>query len=191
MMLTHLHSLCSLRSWRSAHPLPEQQLIPECLLGRVLVPSTHTPIPNGVPCSHPRRLTSSAATSASLTHHLRFLVCFVLGSFFFYFFFPPNLVSIETRLAEGEIKQPHVTQIPTLKNLLVALAVALHNQEPVRAQMGGPGSAEGHRAQPRRTRLRCTGSGSGEEYQAQLWRDHQAEDSDASPPLALGVLWQS
>lgn len=153
-MLTHPHSLCSLCSWRSAHPLPEQQLIPERLSGRVPVPSVHTPILNGVLCSHLRRLTSSAATSASLTHHLRFLACSVLGSFFLLFFFPPNLVSIETRLAEGEIKQPHVTQIPTLKNLLVALAVALHNQEPVRAQMGAPGWEQGHRAQPRRTSLR-------------------------------------
>lgn len=65
----------------------------------------------------------------------------MLGSFFFFFFsffffFPPNLVSIETRLAEGEIKQPHVTQIPTLKNLPVALAGALHNKESARAPEG-------------------------------------------------------
>lgn len=50
---------------------------------------------------------------------------------------------METRLAEGEIKQPHVTQIPTLKNLLVVLAGVLHNHEFVLAELGEPGSAGG------------------------------------------------
>lgn len=182
-LLPSLLALCSPTARAAAHPRVSPRESPRPLYAH----------------SHPERGPLLPSTSPDLLScHLRFphpspqvsrLLCAWL--FFLLFFFPPNLVSIETRLAEGEIKQPHVTQIPTLKNLLVALAVALHNQEPVRAQMGGPGSAEGHRAQPRRTRLRCTGSDSGEEYQAQLWRDHQAEGSDASPPLALGVLWHS
>lgn len=128
--------------------------MPGRLFGRVPVPSVHTPILCGVPApirvARPPQL--PPPLPSPITSGFSFALC--LPPFFLLFFFPPNLVSIETRLAEGEIKQPHVTQIPTLKNLLVVLAVALHNREPVRAQMGVPGWDEGHRAQPKTTRLR-------------------------------------
>lgn len=147
-MLTHLHSLCSLPSWLCRSPATGGAAHPRVALWESPCPldvrnHRHTPIPAGIPCSHPCRPTASSATSTSLIHHLRFLARSVLGSFFLFFFFPPNLVSIETRLAEGEIKQPHVTQIPTLKNLPVVLAGVLHNHESAGARPAGPGSDGG------------------------------------------------
>ena len=114
---------------------------------------THAPIPAGSAAPLPRaqlpppppspitsgscRLRSALFFSFSfLSFFLFFPLSFFPSFFLSFFFFPPNLVSIETRLAKGEIKQPHVTQIPTLKNLLVAPVSALHNREPARLGMG-------------------------------------------------------
>jgi len=149
---------CSLTCTASA-PFPlgsadrspsQEQLIRERVFGRVPVPLTHAttstlpsrpgspaPTHDARPPHPPPPLPSPITSGFSLA------LCLALFFLFLFFFFPPNLVSIETRLAEGEIKQPHVTQIPTLKNLLVALVWALHNQESARARLGGLGLPRG------------------------------------------------